>query len=157
MVDLIVDASLDDTNRDLKAILDEFENAGKDAKDDKGIWGQSDVASAMDAFANNWYVHRQAIQSRLSKLSNDVDKSCSTWSDADKQLADSLQTDNGQQTGTAQRAEGAQVGTALRPESAQTGTALRPEGLQVGTALRPESAQTGTAQRTESLQVNNGQ
>jgi hypothetical protein len=96
MVDLIVDASLDDTNRDLKAILDEFKNAGKNAKDDKKIWGQSDVAAAMDAFANNWYVHRDAIQSRLSKLSDRVDKACSTWSDADKQLADSLQVDNSQ-------------------------------------------------------------
>jgi flagellar biosynthesis chaperone FliJ len=94
MVDLIVDASLDDTNRDLKAILDEFNNCQKNAKEDKGIWGQSDVASAMNSFANNWYVHRDAIQSRLSKLSDRVDKACSTWSDADKQLADSLQVDN---------------------------------------------------------------
>jgi hypothetical protein len=96
MVDLIVNASLDDTNRDLKAILDEFKNCQKNAKEDKGIWGQSDVASAMNSFANNWYVHRDAIQSRLSKLSDRVDKACSTWSDADKQLADSLQVNNGQ-------------------------------------------------------------
>ena len=96
MVDLAVDASLDDTNRDLKAILDEFNNAQKNAKEDGGIWGQSDVASAMSSFANNWYVHRDAIQSRLSSLSDRVDKACSTWSDADKQLADSLAVDNSQ-------------------------------------------------------------
>jgi flagellar biosynthesis chaperone FliJ len=96
MADLIVDASLDDTNRDLKAILDEYNNAQKNAKEDQGVWGQSDVASAMSAFANNWYVHRDAIQSRLSKLSDRVDKACSAWNDADKQLADSLQVDNSQ-------------------------------------------------------------
>lgn len=94
MVDLSVDASLDDTNRDLKTILDEYKNTQKNAQEDKGIWGQSDVADAMSSFADNWYVHRDAIQSRLSKLSDRVDKACSTWSDADKQLADSLQVDN---------------------------------------------------------------
>jgi hypothetical protein len=94
MADLAVDASLDDTNRDLKAILDEFNNAQKNAKEDGGIWGQADVASAMSAFANNWYVHRDAIQSRLSKLSDRVNTACSTWNDADKQLADSLQVNS---------------------------------------------------------------
>jgi flagellar biosynthesis chaperone FliJ len=96
MADLIVDASLDDTNRDLKAILDEFNNCQKNAQEDQNVWGQSDVASAMNAFANNWWVHRGEIQSSLSKLSDRVDKACSTWSDADKQLADSLAVNNGQ-------------------------------------------------------------
>ena len=94
MADLSVDASLDDTNRDLKAILDEFKNCSTNAKDDRNIWGQSDAASAMNAFANNWYVHRDAIQSSLSTLSNNVDQACSTWSEADKQLADSLQVNS---------------------------------------------------------------
>jgi flagellar biosynthesis chaperone FliJ len=94
MADLVVDASLDDTNRDLKSILDEYKNTQKNAKEDQGIWGQSDVASAMNAFANNWYVHRDAIQSRLSALSGNVDQACSTWSNADKQLADSVQVSN---------------------------------------------------------------
>lgn len=95
MADLIVDASLDDTNRDLKAILDEFNNCQKNAKENQNIWGQSDVASAMDAFANNWWVHRGEIQSTMTTLSDNVDKSCSTWSDADKQLADSIAVSNG--------------------------------------------------------------
>jgi len=94
MADLVVDASLDDTNRDLKSILDEFNNCKKDAKEDNNIWGQSDVASAMSAFANNWWVHRGQIQSTLTTLSNNVDQCCSTWSDADKQLSDSLQVGN---------------------------------------------------------------
>lgn len=94
MADLIVDASLDDTNRDLKSILNEYKNCQKNASDDQNIWGQSDVASAMSAFANNWWVHRAAIQDRLSKLSDRVDKACSTWDDADKQLANSLQVNN---------------------------------------------------------------
>ena len=94
MADLIVDATLDQTNSDLKTILDEFKNCEKNVKDDRNIWGQSDVASAMNAFANNWYVHRDAIQSSLSTLSNNVDQACSTWSEADKQLADSLQVNS---------------------------------------------------------------
>ena len=94
-MDLIVDVSLDDTNRDLKAIHDEFNNAQSNADQNSGIWGQADLASAMNQFANDWYVHRDAINSRLGKLSDRVDKACSTWSDADKQLAGSLQTDDG--------------------------------------------------------------
>lgn len=94
MADLVVDASLDDTNRDLKSILDEFNNCQKDAKEDNSIWGQSAVASAMSAFANNWWVHRGQIQSTMTTLSNNVDQCCSTWSDADKQLSDSLQVGN---------------------------------------------------------------
>jgi hypothetical protein len=94
-MDLIVDASLDDTNRDLKAIHDEFNNAQKNADENSGIWGQADLASAMNQFANDWYVHRDAINDRLGKLSDRVDKACSTWNDADKQLAESLQTDDG--------------------------------------------------------------
>ena len=97
MADLIVDASLDDTNSDLKAILDEFNNCQKDAQEDQSIWGQSDVASAMNSFANNWWVHRGQIQSGLTTLSNNVDQACSTWSDADKQLADSLGVDSSSQ------------------------------------------------------------
>jgi flagellar biosynthesis chaperone FliJ len=97
MADLIVNASLDQTNSDLKAILDEFNNCEQNAQEDQGIWGQSDVASAMDAFANNWWVHRGEIQSSLSTLSNNVNQACSTWSDADKQLADSLAVNNSQQ------------------------------------------------------------
>ena len=94
MADLIVGATLDETNSDLKTILAEFQNCGTTAKDDRNIWGQSDVASAMDSFVNNWYVHRDSIQSSLSTLSNNVDQACSTWSEADKQLADSLQVNS---------------------------------------------------------------
>src|SRR5215469_4513643 len=99
MADLIVDGTLDDTNRDLKAILDEFNNCQKDAKEDQGIWGQADVASAMSAFANNWWVHRGKIQSSLTTLSNNIDQCCSSWSDADKKLANSVGVGNGQTTG----------------------------------------------------------
>ena len=92
-MDLIVDASLDDTNRDLKAIHDEFDHIQSEADENADIWGQSDLASAMGDFAHDWYVHRDAINDRLGKLSDRVDKACSAWSDADKQLAASLETD----------------------------------------------------------------
>ncbi len=95
-MDLIVDASLDDINRDLKAIRDEFANAGKNADANAGIWGQADLARAMDAFADNWYVHREAINDRLGKLSDRVEKACEAWTDAEKQLAASLQTVDGE-------------------------------------------------------------
>jgi hypothetical protein len=94
-MDLIVDASLDDINRDLKAIHDEFTNAKHSAEENNGIWGQRDLSQAMDAFANNWYVHRDAINERLGKLSERVDQACNTWNDADKQLTQSLETEDG--------------------------------------------------------------
>jgi hypothetical protein len=50
----------------------------------------------MNSFANNWWVHRGEIQSRLTTLSNNVDQACSTWSNADKQLADSIAVSNSQ-------------------------------------------------------------
>jgi hypothetical protein len=48
----------------------------------------------MNSFASNWRVHRGQIQSTLTTLSDNVDKACSTWSDADKQLADSVAVSN---------------------------------------------------------------
>lgn len=92
MPDLIVDATLDDTDRDLKAITDEFTNAGKRADETAAIWGQRDVSRAMDEFADNWRVHRDEILERLGSLSKRVEQACVTWSDADKQLASSLET-----------------------------------------------------------------
>lgn len=92
MPDLIVDATLDDTNRDLKRIKDEFENASKRADQTARIWGQRDVERAMDEFADNWRVHRDDILEGLGKLSERVEQACATWSDADKQLASSLET-----------------------------------------------------------------
>lgn len=86
-MDLIVDASLDDINRDLKSIHDEFNNAQHNADENKGIWGQADLASAMESFAHDWYVHRDAINNRLGKLSDRVDKACAAWSDADRRCS----------------------------------------------------------------------
>lgn len=94
--DLIVDATLDDTNRDLKAIHEEFSNAKDNAQENSRIWGQADVASAMHEFVNNWYVHRDKMNERLGGLSKRVDESCIAWSDADKQLADSLEVSQAQ-------------------------------------------------------------
>lgn len=91
-MDLIVDANLDDINSDLKDIDDEFQHAQDNADPGPSVWGQRDVARAMHDFAHNWYVHRGKIQDRLGKLSKRVDQSCSAWSDAEKQLAASIET-----------------------------------------------------------------
>lgn len=91
MANLIVDDTLDDTNRDLKSIRDEFTNAARNADDKAAIWGQRDVSRAMDEFADNWRVHRDKILERLGKFSDRVEEACNTWSDADKQLADSIE------------------------------------------------------------------
>lgn len=93
-MDLGVDASLDDTNRDLKAIHQEFSDAQKNADDDTTIWGQQDLADAMMKFVNDWYVHRDKIDGRLKSLSDKVDQAVSTWSDTEKKLSDSLSTDS---------------------------------------------------------------
>lgn len=89
--DLIVDATLDDTNRDLKSIRDAFTQAKDNANQNERIWGQSDLTHAMKEFVDNWYVHRDKILGRLGKLSDRVDAACATWADADKQLAESLE------------------------------------------------------------------
>lgn len=91
-MDLVVDGSLDDTNADLKMIDKEFDDIYSNATDDAGVWGQADVAAAMHEFADDWWAHRAKLQDRLKKLSDRVDKACSTWSDADKQLSQSIQT-----------------------------------------------------------------
>ena len=107
-MDLSVDASLDDTNSDLKAIKQEFDDCETNASDDASIWGQSDLAGAMGDFANNWWVHRGQIENDLETLSGNVDKACSSWSDADKQLSQSLTTQSSTTGGGA--AQGA-IGT----------------------------------------------
>lgn len=99
MSDLVVSASLDDTNRQLKTILHEFQNCGKDADRYHDIWGQSDLEDALSSFANNWYIHRQSIEKTLSKLSKDIDKACHTWSHAEKKLSDSIQVSKSQEGG----------------------------------------------------------
>lgn len=100
MADLIVSADLDHVNADLKDITDEFQHAQDNADPGAAVWGQRDVAKAMHDFAHNWYVHRDKIQGRLSKLSKRVDQACATWSDAEKQLAASLATETTQTGGS---------------------------------------------------------
>jgi hypothetical protein len=91
--DLVVDETLDSTNRDLKTIHQEFSQAKDRADKTNRIWGQADLTWAMGEFVNNWYVHRDKINGRLGKLSERVDAACNTWTEADKQLADALHVD----------------------------------------------------------------
>ena len=93
-MDLKVDATLDQTNADLKKIHDEFDNASKNAKDDRNIWGQRDLAKAMDDFANNWKIHRDKINEKLKSLSDKVDKAVAAWDDAENQLSNALKVDS---------------------------------------------------------------
>lgn len=93
MADLVVDETLDSTNRDLKTIHEEFTKAKDRADSTNRIWGQADLTWAMGEFVNNWYVHRDKITKRLEKLSERVDQACQTWSDADKQLADAVRVE----------------------------------------------------------------
>lgn len=94
-MDLIVDATLDDTNDHLKAIHAEFEGAGQQTKDETGIWGQRDMRTAMRDFTDSWWVHRKKIDERLKKLSDQVGQCCEAWTDADKQLSDSITAEAG--------------------------------------------------------------
>ena len=94
MADLIVDATLDDTNRDLKAIHDEFTSTKENTERNARIWGQQDLVAAMTEFVNNWYVHRDKLTQKLGKLSERVDQSCAAWGEAEKQLTASLQVED---------------------------------------------------------------
>jgi len=94
MADLIVDATLDDTNRDLKAIHEEFSRTKENTERNARIWGQQDLVDAMTEFVNNWYVHRDKLNQKLGKLSERVDQACSAWGEAEKQLTASLHVED---------------------------------------------------------------
>ena len=92
--DLVVDETLDSTNRDLKTIHEEFTKAKDRADSTNRIWGQADLTWAMGEFVNNWYVHRDKITKRLGDLSVKVDQACAAWTDTEKQLSQSLQVED---------------------------------------------------------------
>jgi hypothetical protein len=136
VADLIVDSSLDDVNSALKDISDEFQHAQDNADPGFSVWGQWDLSRAMHDFAHNWSIHRGKIQGRLGTLSKHVDQSCQTWSDADKQLASSLATDDVPAAAAAAGASGTErVGT-VAPNSGAGGNAAAASGTErVGTVI----------------------
>jgi hypothetical protein len=136
VADLIVDSSLDDVNSALKDISDEFQHAQDNADPGFSVWGQWDLSRAMHDFAHNWSIHRGKIQGRLGTLSKHVDQSCQTWSDADKQLASSLATDDVPAAAAAAGASGTErVGTVV-PNSGAGRNAAAASGTQrVGTVI----------------------
>jgi hypothetical protein len=94
VADLRVDGYIGEMSRDLRAIRDEFETAGQAADDHARVWGQRDVGRAMQEFADNWRVHRDEILERLTTLGERVDQVDATWTDAEAQLADSIQIED---------------------------------------------------------------
>jgi hypothetical protein len=111
MADLSVDSGLDNVNAGLKQIADEFSNAQDNADVGDDVWGQPAVAKAMHDFAHDWWVHREKISDRLTKLSTRVGQAVQTWGDADQQLASSLatQTDEGTAAAAAAAAAASQA------------------------------------------------
>ncbi len=91
MSDVAVSPTLDDTNAHLKAIHDEVAYARcpigprSSRRPSHGPW------RAMTEFVQSWWAHRDKIDKRLDDLSKKVDDCCSTWSDADKKLKESLE------------------------------------------------------------------
>lgn len=94
-MDILVDATLDDTNANLRAIHDEFENAKETMDGERDIWGQDDVREAMIEFVENWRVHREKMLKGIKSLGDKVDEGCQTWPEVDKQLTEILSPDGG--------------------------------------------------------------
>lgn len=88
--DLVVTDELQTISDGLKKIADEFSNAANIASDDNDIWGQSDAASAMSEFANNWSIHRGPILDRIQKHQQKVDDANQQWQQTDDGLANSF-------------------------------------------------------------------
>ncbi|MCU1405168.1 MAG: hypothetical protein JWQ43_1471 [Glaciihabitans sp.] len=95
MSDLVVSRSvLEDSSAKLKAIKEEFDTAGKRVAEDADVWGQRDVASAMNSFVNNWSIHRGKISTAVGDLQKKVDDAAVAWTETEQNLTDGLTTES---------------------------------------------------------------
>ncbi|MFB6958159.1 hypothetical protein ACFCYB_14190 [Streptomyces sp. NPDC056309] len=87
MSDLIVDDDLlKKSAKALKKIQYEFEHTEKHQKDLRGIWGSSQITSAMDAFADNWDYHRKQLLEALKSVGGLTEECHKAFRDLDYEL-----------------------------------------------------------------------
>ena len=94
MHDLKVDyATLDDSERSLQRIRQEFESATNRRDVLRGSWGSGPIADAMDDFVDNWDRHRNKLVESLKSVGEMCASIKGTFQDVDRQLADELTPD----------------------------------------------------------------
>jgi predicted DNA-binding protein YlxM (UPF0122 family) len=85
---------LSQLSNSLFALIDEFQGA-LDEEDKTGhAWGQLNANLSMNDFADNWTVSRNTMVDSLKSFRDNLDRIRQAWSDADPQLAQSLQEQN---------------------------------------------------------------
>ena len=90
MADLVVTSiALDDAERELAAIVDEFKNMGK-LWDDGAVWGHGTVKSAMNGFVDDWWVKREKLTTNLSDLQQKMKQAAEQWNGLEVDLAKSF-------------------------------------------------------------------
>jgi len=94
VADLVVSrAVLEDSSQKLAKIKEEFDNSGSRVEGHSEIWGQKDLAGAMNSFVNNWKIHRGHISKAVGDLKKKIDDSSVAWDDTEKQLSEALTTE----------------------------------------------------------------
>lgn len=89
MADLVV-KDLDDLVADLEEIISQFKGALDFENDNDDIWGQHNANLSMGDFADNWRINRDEMVKDMEKFRDSVKKVDEAWTEADKQLHDSL-------------------------------------------------------------------
>jgi hypothetical protein len=89
--DLVV-KDLEDLVKDLDSLISEFEGALDFQNDYKGVWGQHNANLSMGDFADNWTIHRNEMVKDMKAFRDKVAKVNEAWADADRQLHQSLAT-----------------------------------------------------------------
>jgi hypothetical protein len=90
VADLVVTTiALDDAEKQLGAIVDEFKNMGK-LWDDGAVWGHATVKGAMNDFAEDWWVKREKLTTNLSDLQKKMKQAAEQWNNLEIELAKSF-------------------------------------------------------------------
>jgi predicted DNA-binding protein YlxM (UPF0122 family) len=90
MADLVV-KDLDGLVSDLNELISQFEDALDLQNDEKGQWGQHNANLSMGDFADNWTVHRNKMVDAMKKFRDKVKELDEAWTEAEKQLTDSME------------------------------------------------------------------
>lgn len=79
--------ALEDSERDLKTIKQEFESAARRKDELRGAWGSGEVADAMGDFVDNWDRHRKELVESLTAVGDMVSNTLQTFQQTDQKLA----------------------------------------------------------------------
>jgi hypothetical protein len=94
--DLVVDYSLlESTAGSLNLLIEEFTNASKIVDSYQDAVADHDLLMALDAFANNWAVHRQDLLTSMQSVYQMATKGHHAYVAADDKLAQDIRQDGG--------------------------------------------------------------